>query len=371
MHSEIEREEPVTAEAESMHDTVEEPAKRVAVDTMERPDAGSKGIPKLTVARLSLANLGLAKRERTMEAEPESSVTETPAVEAAIAEPVEPEVVVEPEAAVGPEPVVEAKPVTAPATFSKENVLHVVGLTKHFDDKLAVDQLDLTVNVGAFYGIVGPNGAGKTTTLSMMTGLLRPDSGTVHVYGAEVWDDPVVAKRNMGVLPDRLKLFERLTGAQALYYAGVLRGLDEPTVRKRTTDLAAAFGIEDSLGRLVTDYSAGMTKKVALAAAMIHSPRLLVLDEPFESVDPVSAATVTEILKNYVNAGGTVVLSSHSMDLVQRICDHVAVIVNGVVLADGTMEEVRDGRSLEERFVELAGGRKHVEGLEWLHSFSD
>jgi ABC-2 type transport system ATP-binding protein len=371
VHSEIEREEPVTAEAESMHDTVEEPAKRVAVDTMERPDAGSKGIPKLTVARLSLANLGLAKRERTMEAEPESSVTETPAVEAAIAEPVEPEVVVEPEAAVGPEPVVEAKPVTAPATFSKENVLHVVGLTKHFDDKLAVDQLDLTVNVGAFYGIVGPNGAGKTTTLSMMTGLLRPDSGTVHVYGAEVWDDPVVAKRNMGVLPDRLKLFERLTGAQALYYAGVLRGLDEPTVRKRTTDLAAAFGIEDSLGRLVTDYSAGMTKKVALAAAMIHSPRLLVLDEPFESVDPVSAATVTEILKNYVNAGGTVVLSSHSMDLVQRICDHVAVIVNGVVLADGTMEEVRDGRSLEERFVELAGGRKHVEGLEWLHSFSD
>ncbi|TAL44606.1 MAG: ABC transporter ATP-binding protein [Salinibacterium sp.] len=291
------------------------------------------------------------------------------AAEVAPEEEIETRVAVEPE----PEPVAEpeAMPVTAPATFSKENVLHVEGLTKSFDEKLAVDQLDLTVNVGAFYGIVGPNGAGKTTTLSMMTGLLRPDSGTVHVYGAEVWDDPVVAKRNMGVLPDRLKLFERLTGAQALYYAGVLRGLDEPTVRKRTTDLAAAFGIEDSLGRLVTDYSAGMTKKVALAAAMIHSPRLLVLDEPFESVDPVSAATVTEILKNYVNAGGTVVLSSHSMDLVQRICDHVAVIVNGVVLADGTMDEVRAGRSLEERFVELAGGRKHVEGLEWLHSFSD
>jgi ABC-2 type transport system ATP-binding protein len=175
----------------------------------------------------------------------------------------------------------------------------------------------------------------------------------------------------MGVLPDRLRLFDRLTGSQLLYYSGVLRGLTPHIVRERTADLAAAFGLEDALGRLVTDYSAGMTKKVALAASMIHSPRLLVLDEPFESVDPVSAANVTEILQKYVKAGGTVVLSSHSMELVQRICDNVAVIVNGEILANGTMDEVRAGESLEERFVDLAGGRKTAEGMEWLHNFSD
>ncbi|MBU1588157.1 MAG: ABC transporter ATP-binding protein [Actinobacteria bacterium] len=250
-------------------------------------------------------------------------------------------------------------------------VLSVRGLTKSFDDKVAVAGVDLEVSTGAFYGIVGPNGAGKTTTLSMITGLLRPDAGSVVVNGSDVWTDTVQAKRMMGVLPDRLRLFDRLTGAQLLYYAGVLRGLDHAVVRARTADLARAFGLEESLGRLVSDYSAGMTKKIALAAAMIHSPRLLVLDEPFESVDPVSAATVTEILKKYVAAGGTVVLSSHSMDLVQRICDHVAVVVGGELLADGTMDEVRGGQTLEERFVELAGGRTTVEGLEWLHSFSD
>jgi ABC-2 type transport system ATP-binding protein len=260
-----------------------------------------------------------------------------------------------------------SKPTNKPA----EVVLSIKGLVKRFGETTAVAGIDLEVRAGSFYGIVGPNGAGKTTTLSMVTGLLRPDAGTVAVHGADVWKSPEVAKRNMGVLPDRLRLFDRLTGGQLLYYSGVLRGLEPAVVRRRTTDLATAFGLDESLGRLVTDYSAGMMKKVALAASMIHSPRLLILDEPFESVDPVSAANVTEILQNYVRAGGTVVLSSHSMDLVQRICDQVAVVVNGAILADGTMEEVRNGMTLEERFVELAGGRRSVEGLEWLHSFSD
>ncbi|HWR86251.1 MAG TPA: ABC transporter ATP-binding protein [Rhodoglobus sp.] len=258
-----------------------------------------------------------------------------------------------------------------PAPDPSQVVLSVSNLSKSFGDTVAVSQVNLQVPPGAFYGIVGPNGAGKTTTLSMITGLLRPDAGTVLVHGSDVWSDPIAAKRNMGVLPDRLRLFDRLTGAQLLFYSGVLRGLDAATVRSRIADLGRVFGMEDALARLVSDYSAGMTKKIALAAAMIHSPRLLVLDEPFESVDPVSAATVTRILKQYVQQGGTVVLSSHSMDLVQRICDHVAVVVNGVILADGTVDEVRGGRSLEERFVELVGGRTSVEGLEWLHSFSD
>ena len=260
----------------------------------------------------------------------------------------------------------------APASARDDGiVLRIDQLTKSFGDTLAVDHVSLAVPAGTIFGLVGPNGAGKTTTLSMVTGLLRPDSGTITVHGADVWSDPVVAKRNMGVLPDRLRLFDRLTGAQLLYYAGTLRGLDSKTVKKRTADLAAAFGLEDALNRLVTDYSAGMTKKVALACAMIHSPRVLILDEPFESVDPVSAANVTEILQNYVAAGGTVVLSSHSMDLIQRICDLVAIVVAGKVLAAGTTEEVRGAGSLEQRFVELAGGRKTAEGMEWLHSFSD
>ncbi|CAN5274312.1 ABC transporter ATP-binding protein [soil metagenome] len=250
-------------------------------------------------------------------------------------------------------------------------VLVVSDLVKRFADTVAVNHVSLTVPAGTMFGIVGPNGAGKTTTLSMVTGLLRPDEGSILVHGADVWTDPAAAKRAMGVLPDRLRLFDRLTGSQLLYYAGTLRGLDARTVKQRSTDLAVAFGLEDALGRLVSDYSAGMTKKIALACAMIHSPRLLVLDEPFESVDPVSAANITTILQRYVAAGGTVVLSSHSMDLIQRICDLVAIVVSGEVLTTGTMEDVRGGGSLEERFLELAGGRKTAEGMEWLHSFSD
>ncbi|WP_445997402.1 ATP-binding cassette domain-containing protein [Okibacterium fritillariae] len=265
----------------------------------------------------------------------------------------------------------ERRAAGAPSYAAGSGVLSVSGLSKRFGDTVAVDGIDLEVSAGSFYGIVGPNGAGKTTTLSMITGLLRPDSGSITINGIDVWKEPDAAKRSIGVLPDHLRLFDRLTGAQLLYYSGVLRGIDGATVRSRVDDLAKAFGLEDALHRLVTDYSAGMTKKVALAAAMIHSPRMLVLDEPFESVDPVSAANVIEILQKYVDHGGTVVLSSHGMDLIQRVCDHVAIIVNGQVLAQGSVDEVRGTGTLEERFVELAGGRKAAEGMEWLHSFSD
>jgi ABC-2 type transport system ATP-binding protein len=250
-------------------------------------------------------------------------------------------------------------------------VLSISRLIKKFGSTTAVDGIDLEVRQGSFYGIVGPNGAGKTTTLSMVTGLLRPDSGAISIGGLDVWANPAEAKKIIGVLPDRLRLFDRLTGRQMLYYAGTLRGLDNKSVRERSDDLAAAFGLEDALGRLVTDYSAGMTKKIALAAAMIHSPRILVLDEPFESVDPVSAANVIEILQKYVATGGTVVLSSHSMDMIQRVCDGVAIIVQGQVLAQGTVDEVRRGGTLEDRFVELAGGRKAAEGMEWLLNSSN
>jgi ABC-type multidrug transport system ATPase subunit len=262
-------------------------------------------------------------------------------------------------------------PPTAPDAATAPVVLSIRDLHKRFGSNGAVDGISRDVRQGSCYGIVGPHGAGKTTTLAIVTGLLRPDAGRVEVHEIDVWKNPVKAKRTMGVLPDHLRLFDRLTGAQLLFYCGTLRGLDPTTVRQRSADLAVAFGLEDALGRLVADYSAGMTKKVALACAMIHSPRLLVLDEPFESVDPVSAANVIEILQRYVAGGGTVVLSSHGMDLIQRVCDSVAIIVGGVVLDAGTVDQVRGDKSLEDRFVELAGGRKAAEGMEWLHSFSD
>jgi ABC-2 type transport system ATP-binding protein len=250
---------------------------------------------------------------------------------------------------------------TAPA-------LALRGLAKRFGGKIAVNGINLDVPAGSFYGLVGPNGAGKTTTLSMATGMLRPDYGQVWVHGTDVWAQPLAAKKLMGVLPDGVRLFDRLTGEQLVTYAGLLRGMDRDTVATRVADLLRALDLANDAGTLVVDYSAGMTKKIALASALIHAPRLLVLDEPFEAVDPVSAANIRDILHDYVASGGTVIVSSHVMDLVQRMCDHVAVIAQGNVLAAGTVDEVRDGASLEDRFVQLVGGRGQSEGLSWLRT---
>ncbi|MFB2571137.1 MULTISPECIES: ABC transporter ATP-binding protein [Micrococcus] len=249
-----------------------------------------------------------------------------------------------------------------------DHALVMRGLAKRFGEKVAVNGISLDVPAGSFYGLVGPNGAGKTTALSMATGLLRPDQGQVWIHGTDVWQDPLPAKRRMGVLADGVRLFDRLTGEQLVTYAGLLRGMDRDTVAERTRDLLRVMDLEADAGKLVADYSAGMTKKVGLASAMIHAPHLLVLDEPFEAVDPVSAANIREILAQYVANGGTVIVSSHVMDLVQRMCDHVAVIAQGNLLAAGTVDEVRGEQSLEDRFVELVGGRSSGEGLSWLRT---
>ncbi|MGO2660046.1 ABC transporter ATP-binding protein [Mycetocola reblochoni] len=267
---------------------------------------------------------------------------------------------------VAPAPGLPADPVGhAP---DAEPALQITELAKRFGSKIAVNGITLSIPTGSFYGLVGPNGAGKTTTLSMATGLLRPDHGTVAVHGVDVWAHPVEAKRQIGVLGDGIRLFDRLTGRQLVTYTGMLSGLDRPVVAERTDELLALLDLTADAGQLVTDYSAGMTKKIALACALIHAPRLLVLDEPFESVDPVSAANIRDILAGYVRGGGTVIVSSHSMDLVQRMCDHVAVIAAGRVLAAGTTDEVRQGQTLEDRFVELVGGRHSEEGPAWLRN---
>lgn len=254
------------------------------------------------------------------------------------------------------------------ASASGEAALSIRGLYKRFGDKTAVDGIDLDVPAGSFYGLVGPNGAGKTTTLSMATGLLRPDAGRLSILGVDVWSDPTAAKKLVGVLSDGVALFDRLSGEQLVTYHGLLYGMDRQTVAHRVRDLLELLDMTEAGGKLVVDYSAGMTKKIALATALVHAPRLLVLDEPFESVDPVSAANIRDILAGYVEGGGSVIVSSHAMDLVQRMCDHVAIIAQGRVLAAGTVDEVRGGQDLESVFVDLVGGRHHSRGPEWLRT---
>jgi ABC-2 type transport system ATP-binding protein len=225
--------------------------------------------------------------------------------------------------------------------------------------------------LGCFFGLVGPNGAGKTTTLGMVTGLLRPDGGTALIDGIDVWADPVRAKALIGVVPDELRLFERLTGSELLVYNGLLRSMSPDVVEHRSNELLRVLGLESAGGTLVVDYSHGMKKKVALAAALLHAPRVMFLDEPFEAIDPISARAIRELLERHVAAGATVVLSSHVMDLVERLCDRVGILHRGKLVAEGPLDEVRGGRTLEDAFIELIGaGAEQMEALEWLDSSS-
>ncbi|GGL90593.1 ABC transporter ATP-binding protein [Nakamurella endophytica] len=246
------------------------------------------------------------------------------------------------------------------------------GLTKVFDGRTVVDHIDLDVPAGSFFGLVGPNGAGKTTTLSMVTGLLRPDGGRVVLAGVDVWADPVTAKTRMGVLPDGLRLFERLSGSELLSYIGRLRGIDAATVRSRAAELMAVLDLADAGTKLVADYSTGMRKKITLAAALLHSPPVLLLDEPLEAVDPVSARAIRTVLTRYTQAGGTVVFSSHVMALVENLCSHVAVMSRGRIVAAGVVAEVRGAApSLEDAFLHLVGADDAgMGGLQWLGSSS-
>jgi ABC-2 type transport system ATP-binding protein len=240
------------------------------------------------------------------------------------------------------------------------------GLTKQFGATVAVAGLDLDVPTGALFGLVGPNGAGKTTSLKMMTALLRPDAGTVVVDGVDVWRDPLTAKARFGALPDDLRLFERLTGGELLYYLGRIRRLDESTLGARIPELLAVLGLDGAAAQLVADYSQGMRKKIALAAAVLHAPRVLFLDEPFESVDPVSAHTIQEVLARFCAAGGTVIFSSHVLDVVERLCDRVGIVDHGRLVANGTIAEVRGGGRLEDAFVRLVGATPTSVDLSWL-----
>ncbi len=245
--------------------------------------------------------------------------------------------------------------------------IRIHGLTKWFGETRALDALTLDVPAGTCFGLVGPNGSGKSTTLRSVIGLVRPDSGTIQVCGHDIATELQQARSKIGVVLDPLQLFERLTAREFLTTIGELRQLDPALVIERGGQLFDTLQLAADADRQIAGYSHGMRKKTALAAAVLHRPRLLLLDEPFEGVDPVSARTMRSMLDRFRTGGGTVVFSSHVMDLVERLCDHVGVIHEGRVVASGPTDELRNGRRLEEAFIDVVGASDVDDGgLAWL-----
>jgi ABC-2 type transport system ATP-binding protein len=258
-----------------------------------------------------------------------------------------------------------------------ETVVETVALRRTFAGLVAVDDLNLKVEQQQFYGFLGPNGAGKSTTIKMLTGLLQPTSGRIRILGMDLVDHSVAVKSRIGVVPEGLALFERLTGAQLLNFVGRMYGLSREVAAERTAELLEFMELKDSADKLVADYSHGMKKKTALAAAVIHGPAILFLDEPFEGVDAIAATTLKRLLQRFIAHGGTVFLTSHVLEVVERLCTHIGIIRQGRLVASGSLEELRSGvhvagheqapLTLEEIFLQVVGGaRQDAEVLSWL-----
>ena len=245
------------------------------------------------------------------------------------------------------------------------------GLRKTFGDLVAVDGIDLAVPRGSFYGFLGPNGAGKSTTIKCLTGLLRPTGGTFRILDMDPIADPVGVKRRIGVMPEDLALFDRLTGAETLSFVGQVHGLGAADVRARSEELLRLMDLETAAGDLVADYSHGMRKKIALAAALLPAPRLLFLDEPFEGIDAIASRQIKDLLTAFVKRGGTIFLTSHILEIVERLCDHIGIIHRGRLVAQGSLADLHAGaeiaRTLEETFFNLVGAeRAQAPTLGWL-----
>ncbi len=239
-------------------------------------------------------------------------------------------------------------------------------LRKVYGSKLAVDGLNLEVPRGSFFGFLGPNGAGKSTTIRMLTGLIPPDSGSIEILGYRLPQQDLDIKQRIGLVPDESLLFDRLTGAEFLEFAGRMYGLARPVAIERARDLLKLFELADD-GKIIGEYSKGMRKRVAMAASLIHHPELFLMDEPFEGVDAVGARLMKDILIDQVKRGATIFLTSHVLEVVERLCDRVAIIDNGRIVTCGSMEELRaGGESLEDAFVRIVGAQHQPQRLEWL-----
>jgi ABC-2 type transport system ATP-binding protein len=264
-------------------------------------------------------------------------------------------------------------------------------LTRLFGQLAAVNDVNLRVAPGQFFGFLGPNGAGKSTTIKMLTGLLAPSAGRIEILGLDLTANPVEVKRQIGVVPEGMALFGRLTGAEYLNFVGRMYGLDRQTSAKRTAELLEFMQLADQPKKLVTDYSHGMQKKLAMAAAVIHGPNILFLDEPFEGVDAIASGTLKAMLQRMISRGATIFLTSHVLEIVERLCSHVAIIHRGLLVAQGSIEELRAGvasqaaaalpevgmpsaappagekLTLEEIFLRIVGGSRLAEQeLSWL-----
>ncbi len=245
--------------------------------------------------------------------------------------------------------------------------IEVRDLRKLYGDKAAVDGLDLTVPRGCFFGFLGPNGAGKTTTIKMLVGLAPPTSGGIHLLGRPMPEQALEIKRRIGIVPDETLLFDHLTGAEFLEFVGRMYQLPRPVARERAGELLHLFELDTNHKKLIGEYSKGMRKRVAMAAALIHRPELFLMDEPFEGVDAVGARLMKEILLDQVRQGATVFLTSHVLEVVERLSDRFAIIHEGKLVMQGTMAELRGGsESLEDIFVRAVGVGRSTETLDWL-----
>jgi ABC-2 type transport system ATP-binding protein len=242
-------------------------------------------------------------------------------------------------------------------------------LTRFFDNLCAVDRIDLRVERGTFYGFLGPNGAGKSTSIKMLTGLLAASEGQIFVLGKNMLDpkQSLEAKKRIGVVPEDLALFDNLTAREHLTFIGRMYLLPRDTIRKRIDELLALLGLQNDERKLTMEYSHGMKKKLALAAALLPNPDLLFLDEPFEGVDAITSRVIREMLAGYVERGSTVFLTSHVLDVVERMCTHVGIIAQGKLVEQASLDELRQGSSLEARFLEKVGADPEMtQKLSWL-----
>ncbi len=264
------------------------------------------------------------------------------------------------------------KPSFAHSTIRRmELAVETRGLTRDFGSFRAVDGIDLAVPGGSVYGFLGPNGAGKSTTIRCLTGLIRPSGGSMRILGTDPLADPVSVKRRIGVVPEDLALFDRLTAEETLVFVAQIHGMDMATARARSDDLLTMMDLKNTGTTLVTDFSHGMRKKLSLAAALLPGPRLLFLDEPFEGIDAVASREIKDLMQIFVSRGGTIFLTSHILEIVERLSTHIGVIASGKLVAQGRIDELRAGggigKTLEELFIELVGGdeRTHA-ALDWI-----